>query len=194
MPHREADTKNIHVNELAASFLKQAETLGFSRAKVLVAFRELGASQSSPDTGVFTVSVNYDDQRWSAIQRQAYAYANPDLKPKHFPVGGRGVSEVVVEYVTFDHEPTTQEVMDKIQRRGLRVPDRAETESFLDTHPEEQKKSPVIGLCASVVARHGFRSVPDVYASAGERHLHFSWLSRHWSQYCRFFAVRKSST
>ena len=159
MPHRETDTKNINVRELASA--------------------------------AFTVPVNYDDPRWNGIQHASYAYVNPDLRLKHFPIGSRGVSEVVMEYVTFDHGPTTQEVLDKIERLGLRRPDRAEAESFLDTHPEEQKMSSFIGLGVSVVGRPRGRDVACVFADGGRRCLGFDWLGNHWSQYDLFLAVRK---
>lgn len=189
MPHRETDTKNIHVRELVSSFIKYAESFGFSRASLLAAFRELG--EIDPASAAFTVSVNYEDPRWAEIQRDSYTYVNPDLKYSHFPIGGHGAMEVAMEYVTFDHEPTTQEALDEIKRRGLRRPDRAEAESFLDQHPEEQKKFPVIGLCGSVVDRRGRRNVACVNACEGERNLYFYWLLNRWYQFCRFLAVRK---
>lgn len=147
--------------------------------------------QTDTNSSGFTVLVIYDDPRWREIRRDSYAYVNSDLKPEHFPISGRGTSEVMMEYVTFDHEPATYEVLDEIKRCGLRCPDRAEAESFLDTHPEEQKKFPVIGLDGFDLARDSCRSVAYVNARGGERYLHFAWLNYRWFQDCRFLAVRK---
>lgn len=189
MFYRKTDTKNIHVRELVSSFLKNVETLGFSRASVLAAFRELG--ETDPASAGFTISVNYDAPCWAEIRRDSYTYVNPDLKHSHFPIGGHGAMEVVMEYVAFDHEPTTKEILDEIKRRGLRRPDRAEAESFLNQQPEEQKKFPVIGLVGSVVERIGEQNVAYVDANVGERAPDFYWLDSRWYQYCRFLAVRK---
>lgn len=147
----------------------------------------------------FAVSVNYDDPRWSEIKPNLYRYASSDLQICHFPIGGHGISasavssaetEVVMEYVAFDRAPTTREVLDEINRLGLRVPDRAEAESFMDKYPEEQMKFPIIGLCGSVMGRDDDRRVADVSASSGGRSLGFYWLGRRWGQGYRFLAVR----
>ncbi len=144
---------------------------------------------------VFRVSVNYADARWSTLEGP-YTYVNSDLEPKHFPINGKGESEVTMEYVTFDHEPTTtQEVLDEIERRGnLRRPDRAEAESFIDAYPEEKDKYPIIGLCGALVGRDGRRDVACVRAHESRRRLAFGWLAYRWAQSCRFLAVRKPST
>ncbi len=66
------------------------------------------------DSKVFTVSVNYDDPRWRELKSDTYEYVNKDLKLEHFPVGGHGVSKVVMEYIIFNYEPTTREILDEI--------------------------------------------------------------------------------
>lgn len=141
---------------------------------------------------VFTVpNINYDDPRWRSLKGDYY-FSNTDLRPEHFPISRKGVGEVVMEYVVFDHEPTTQEALDCINGRSdLRLPDRAETEKFLDQNDQERKKFPIIGLCGSVVERSGDRSVACVFAGGDGRYLVFDWLGGHWDQHCRFLAVRK---
>ncbi len=186
---RETDIKNITVKDYTSSALSQGVILGFSRVSLLAAFRELGGE--SPYLGGFAVPVNYDDPRWSVIQRDSYAYVDPDLKAKHFPIGRHGTSGVVVEYVTLDHDSTFREALAEITRRRLRVPDRAEAESFLDEHPEEQKKLPIVGLCGAVKGWRGSRHMRYVVADVGgRRSLGCERFVGRWVQYVRFLAVR----
>ena len=137
---------------------------------------------------MFTVVVNPSDQRWREIDRSHYVYVDSDLTVDHFPVSG-SAGEVTMTYVTFDHEPTTQEVLDEFQRRGLKRPDRAQTETFLDKHPEERQKYPVIGLCGSVAGRDGNRGVAFVRAYSNGVSLDWDGLGSGWGQDCRFLAV-----
>ncbi len=139
----------------------------------------------------FTVMVNYDDPRWQGIDRPAYYYINDSLTVADFPVYKTGSEEVDYEYVEFDHDPTTQEVLDEIDRRGLRVPDRAEAEVFLDKNPDEPKKRWIAALCGTVSIRYGYRGVADVDANGRCRGLDWDRLGNRWGRRGRFLAVRK---
>lgn len=145
------------------------------------------------DAEKFIVFVNYDDPRWRTIQHGSYARVNVDLGPEHFLIGGHGTREVVMEYVIFDdnYEPTAREVIAEISRRGLRLPDRAETESFLDQHPEAGQLGPTIGLCGSITARGEESDIAfiDVFGG-GWRTMEFVWLDDCWDVGCCFLAVR----
>ena len=136
----------------------------------------------------FIVSVNPTDPRWREIDHTKYVYVNDVLTVDDFPISS-SESEVTMQYVTFDHEPTTQEVLDEFERRGLKRPDRAQVESFHDQHPEEREKYPVIGLVGSVTGRRGHQSVAYVYANSRGVDLYWSRLDYGWRQRCRFLAV-----
>lgn len=146
----------------------------------------------NPFAVLFTMAVDYASERWESINRAIYAFVADGLTVKDFPIRGTGTAEVTYDYVTFDHEPTTQEVFDEVERRGdARMPDRAESETFLEKNPEERKQAPVIALCGSFTHRDGFRDVAYVDASADGVRLHWNWVDRRWNQYCRFLVVRK---
>lgn len=150
-------------------------------------------ANTDTDSERFTVFVNYDDPRWRTIQRDDYARVNRHLYPCHFPINGRGTSEVIMECIAFDdYEPRAQDVMIEISKRGLRLPDRAETESFLDQYPEAQRMVPVIGLCGSVWARDIFLNIGFIDESyvGGGRTMNFTLLTEYWDIGCCFLAVR----
>ncbi|MBI3115399.1 MAG: hypothetical protein HYZ09_02825 [Candidatus Kerfeldbacteria bacterium] len=136
--------------------------------------------------------VDYASDRWKSINKALYAYVNDSLTVADFPIRGTGTGEVTYDYVTFDHEPTTQEVFDEVERRGdLRMPDRAEAETFLEKNPEERKQAPVVAFCGSLTGRGGLRCVAFVYAYADGVRLGWDWFDFRWVQSSRFLAVRK---
>lgn len=146
----------------------------------------------NPFAVLFTM-VDYASDRWKFINKTLYCYVVDGLTVKDFPIRGTWAEEVQYDYVTFDHEPTTQEVFDEVERRGdVRMPDRAEAETFLEKNPEERKQAPVIALCGTLSNRGGGRSVACVNAEAVGVGLGWGWLFTRWGQNCRFLVVRKS--
>ena len=147
----------------------------------------------NPFAVLFTMVVDYASARWQSINKTLYAYVDNSLTVEDFPTSGTGAAEVTYEYVEFDHEPTTQEALDEIERdpRGLRRPDRAEAETFIERNPGEYKERPLIALCGSVADRDGGRDVASVYAGAGGVDLYWPWIDDRWGRPCRFLAVRR---
>lgn len=136
--------------------------------------------------------VNYDDPAYRRIDRDEYYYADNELRPEHFPIRHQGQVNVTFEYITFDHEPTTQEVLDEVERRGdVELPDFANTRDFHKANPDERKKAPVISLCGSVVVLRGGRGVAYVDAIEGGLGLGWVRVDSRWLQRCRFLVVRK---
>lgn len=143
------------------------------------------------DAEKFTVSVNYDDPRWRAIKNDDYARVSGQLRPYQFPIIGHGTAEVIMQCIAFDdYEPTAQDVMIEIYKRGLRLPDRAETESFFDQYHQGQRKH-VIGLCGSVWAWDDFLNISFIDESyvGGGRTMNFVLLDEIWDICCYFLAV-----
>ncbi len=137
--------------------------------------------------------VNYDDPAHRRIDREKYYNVADSLRSEHFPIRHSGQANVTYEYVTFDHDPTTQEVLDEVERRGdVELPDFANTRDFHNANPDERKKAPVISLCGAIVSRDGRRGVACVLADAGGLGRGWSWVGGRWSRCCRFLVVRKS--
>ncbi len=146
----------------------------------------------NPFAVLFTMVVDYASDRWKSINKALYSFVDGGLTVADFPIRGTGTAEVEYDYITFDHEPTTQEVFDEVERRGnCRMPDRAETETFLEKNTEERKQAPVIALCGTLSDRGGDCGVAFFSASAGGVRLGWGWLDFRWGQNCRFLVVRK---
>lgn len=138
------------------------------------------------------VTVNYHDPAYRRIDRDQYAFVNAGLRPEHFPVRSNGQVEVIYDYLEYDHEPSIEEVLNDIERRGnIRVPDFAETLAYHKANPEERMKAPVISLCGSIERRLGPRAVACVSASGFGIRLFWRWLHFRCGQSCRFLVVCK---
>lgn len=136
--------------------------------------------------------VNYDDPAHRRIDRDQYYYVDNGLTPEHFPIRHTGQADVTFDYITFDHEPTTQEVLDEVERRGdVELPDFAATRDFHKANPDERKKAPVISLCGSFVDRSGSRYVACVRADEYGLNLGWYWIGHRWNRHGRFLVVRK---
>lgn len=145
----------------------------------------------NPFAVLFTMVVDYASDRWKSINKALYAFVNDSLTAADFLIRGTGTGEVTYDYVTFDHEPTTQEVFDEVERCGdLRMPDRAEAETFLEKNPEERKQAPVVALCGSVAERESRRFVAYVRAHTGGVDLGWRWIGDCWFRHSRFLVVR----
>lgn len=159
-------------------------------AKAVVAFIR-GGDQPSGD--VYELQVNYDDPGHHTLNPDEYSYVEGGLTEKDFPVRGTGEVDVMYEYVTFDQDPTTQEVLDEIERRGnLRVPDFAETRDFHAQNPGERKGGWIVSLCGVVTRRKGGPSVASVHADAHGLDLGWGRLDNRWLRSFRFLAVRQA--
>ncbi|MBU1952530.1 hypothetical protein KJ733_06480 [Patescibacteria group bacterium] len=138
------------------------------------------------------VLVKYDDPIYSRIDRDQYVFVADGLRPEHFPVRGKGQTEVTHQYLKYDHEPTTEEVLSTVEGRSdIRLPDFAETMAYHKANPEERMKAPVISLCGTVESGDGERGVAYVLASGLGLNLDWDWVSLRWDQRCRFLVVCK---
>ena len=75
--------------------------------------------------------VNGSDPRFQTIKRDYY-FVNSKLVIEHFPITNPLVREVEYEIVEFDHDPTTQGILDAIEAGNLRRPERDEAETYFD--------------------------------------------------------------
>ncbi len=93
------------------------------RVEALVIAQE-GASD------VYELEVNYDDPQWQTIDSERYAFVG-DVTVKDYPVNEKGTRKVQIQELVFDHDPTDQEVIDRMEQIGCRQPNRAEIETVI---------------------------------------------------------------
>ena len=148
-----------------------------------------------------TIQVNGDDPRWKSINEDDYNYVNDNLTIEDFPVKP-GKRTIEYEVIEFDDDKTTQEIMEEIKKRGLRLPDRAEAETILDDVEGEY----IIGICGVVQSDARSRSVVgsvgsvvgfvsgDASGDASGRFLRLRVLRFDWPRHYRFVAVVSESS
>lgn len=165
------------------------------RAKPPVITREqlrMFLEKQNPFATPTRLCVNGSNPRWLTIWQADYCYINSNLTIQDFPIPDSSIRDVEYDVVTFDHEPTTREILVKLEEPGYRRPSRDESETYLDALPDSKAdlgKSPVVALCGSVVGVH----VAYVYADDDGRDLNRLMLDGRWSRACRFLRVRKSA-
>lgn len=139
-----------------------------------------------------TVTVNYDDPQWQTIDGSRYAYVG-DVKPKDYPIGGKGTKPIKYRLIEIDHDPLDDEVLAKMAELNCRQPDRAETETIIRGFTSDQLRAhPVIGLIGPAEERNG-----NLYRAYVRGHeygvdLYWNWAGPRWDRLCRFVAVCKS--
>lgn len=110
---------------------------------------------NSAMSNIVTMEVNYDDPRWALCDCNGprWSVAIPTVSPqlaKHFPIRGNGKALVPFEHFAMPGSTTPTQMLHEIKRRKLRLPDRAETECFLDAVQYQDFKCNMISLCGEI--------------------------------------------
>lgn len=102
----------------------------------------------------FITRVNHDPHPALPTQGDGdWLYVDPAIKSWALTSRHIGTQEVTYQYVEFEHEPTTQEVIDRINATGEN-PDYGETVAFHKAYPNERKVARVFAICGQVVNGH----------------------------------------
>ena len=141
---------------------------------------------------IFPVTVNYDLSLVEMIAVGGYDWRNDDVTANHFPISGNGQVEVNVELVHFNRIMESDDVLEELDKAGLRPGELAELASFGARYPDKQREFPIISLGSVWRDRNGHRRVPGLWGNSGGRDLDLDWFERRWDDRYRFAAVRKS--
>ncbi|MEK7631895.1 MAG: hypothetical protein AAB445_03445 [Patescibacteria group bacterium] len=151
---------------------------------------KLYAKKQNPFATPTRLTVDGSNPRWQSIRTEDYYYVNARLSVADFPVA-LATREVEYDVRTFDHDPTTQEVVDWQNEPGFRPLDRAESETYLDTVPDTKSdlgKSPIVCLCTVFGGHVAFVGL----SGGGGRSLDRNQLDYRWNRSYRFVRARKS--
>lgn len=184
--------------EQLCEFFRQIEAGVVTRVS-LQDFLEQGKPEESrpqPNTEgleVFTVKLNGSDRRWQRIDPKDYAFCFENARTGDFPVkpGEREVTVALFPQNYFDHDPSNEEIKVEIARRNLHDPDRAITETLLDSRSKaDLAESPIVGVCGVVQSgAFGYSVVGYVRGDGGGRYLLLRHLQLRWLRSFRFAAV-----
>lgn len=181
--------------EQLCEFFRQIEA-GIVTHASLQDFLGQGKPAESDTTGleIVEIEVNGDDSRWGKIIRNEYAHCD-DGNPRtgDFPVkpGKRVVKVALFPANYFPGNPSNEQIIVEIARRSLMRPDRAITETLLDSRSKaELAESPIVGICGLVQSdADGSSVVGCIRGSADGRSLLLSHPQGWWRRSCRFAAV-----
>ncbi|HLD21287.1 MAG TPA: hypothetical protein VJB65_00135 [Patescibacteria group bacterium] len=92
-------------------------------------------------------------------KNRQFDYYDQRIRPEYFPIRGKGQAEVTFDVGEFDHDPTSQEVLDWHNEPGYRGCDLAEGNTYLDTHKAECQQYPIVAICGDIIKIGGVRLV-----------------------------------
>jgi hypothetical protein len=122
------------------------------------------------------------------VQLGKYQWPNGWITDERFPLLQHDPIGRVVEYVEFDHDPTSDEVLAEFSRRGLERPTYEDALYFGIMYFDEQMKSPVVFLHEPVRYR-----VLVLYKDLGKRGMRLRFFKNRWNRRCMFAGIRKPS-
>lgn len=125
------------------------------------------------------------------IKLGKYYWGNDWITDKRFPLEKHASTTRNIELVEFDHDPTSEEVLEELTRRGLDKPTYEDALCFGIQHPEEQRKHPIVFLHNPVFDPFGNRGVLVLDEHSGLRGLSLRWFDYGWGRCCVFAGVGK---
>jgi hypothetical protein len=147
----------------------------------------------------FSAPIVYVQPEFEELKRRFTGFVNLECKGKRFDPIERceAVSkenrEVAFEYVQIGRNATTDEVLTKMDRRGLRPALYEELLGFAEKYPDEQRKSCIVALGSVVSVREC--SVAFIWDNDDDgRSLGFAPVFCEWNGRYRFLAVYKGES
>ena len=162
----------------------QGENLLDKFADVMVA-----AARKPRDS--YSVNVNYDLSVEEAISAGNFQAVNADINAKNFAPTRSGQAALEIVLVRFENRMKSEEVLEELNKEGLRPVDLSEFLAFGAKYPDVQRKFSIAGLGSVWKDRKGYRNVPCLYEASEGRYLDLHWWDDAWYSYSRFAATRK---
>lgn len=98
------------------------------------------------------LEVNYDKPKWRIINSDDYLYVMYGLGVDRFPIKGKGVGKASFVRITLDRDYPCEQIISLINEQGFNLPDRPESETYMDALSESKAKlalSPVVAFCGT---------------------------------------------
>ncbi len=140
---------------------------------------------------VFTLALQGKAKASELVRQGKYYWVNDWITDKRFPIQEHALVSRTIELVKFDHDPTSEEVLTELARRGLERPTYEDALYFGIEYPEEQRKHPVVFLHELVLDPAGNRLVLVLVEDAGKRGLLLEWFDDPWDRLDAFVGRRK---
>jgi len=168
--------------------LRVADTQG---DKLLDKFADIMADAARKPRDTFPVTVNYDLSPEEAIAAGDYQAVHQDINARNFPSTRNGQAALDIVLVRFEHRMRSEDVLQELEKEGLRAAEWPEFLAFGAKYPDVQRKFSIAGLGSVWQDRKGYRNVPCLYEASEGRYLDLHWWDDGWYSYTRFAALQK---
>lgn len=139
------------------------------------------------------VVVDYSMTLRQMIATGHYDWTNSNINVDHFPIFGEGKVEVETFLVHLGKDASTEEVLEEMDRLGLRPAEIEVGLAFGAKYPDLQHQFPIIFLGSVWLHGNGLRRVPSLDVYGGKRKLELYFYVHVWRFNCRFLAVKKAA-
>lgn len=124
------------------------------------------------------------------IKAGNYDWQNGDVSDVHFPQVQKGERQIRIKLVHFKRVISSQDVLLRLEARGLRSANPAELLALGAMHPHLQRAFPIIALGQSWLLANGDRLIVCLAWHSMLRRIHLlCQFRRDWPEHCRFAAV-----
>ena len=159
--------------------------------QLLDKFADVMAEAARKPHDIFPVAVNYELSVEAAIDAGSYQAVHGDITSKNFPSQRSGQAELEMVLIRYEHRMKSENVVEELDKEGLRPAELPELLAFGAKYPDVQRKFSVVGLGSVWKDRKGYRNVPCLYEASEGRYLDLHWWDDGWYSYSRFAALRK---
>ncbi|MDD5341950.1 MAG: hypothetical protein PHI73_01285 [Patescibacteria group bacterium] len=139
------------------------------------------------------LTVNYGDLRWKTVGKMRRdGCVAEDIVASDFPVERQGAAEVVFEIIELPRSTAPKAVIDKFSGQGLRLPDRAESETFIECNGGNFKNK-LAAFCGRARV-NGTRFETATVYFYGATNMSWRTFDCEWGSGVYILAVRESVT
>ncbi|HEX9722391.1 MAG TPA: hypothetical protein VGA53_03945 [Candidatus Paceibacterota bacterium] len=158
-------------------------------------FRHLvGLKPRIRSTIVATFTITCEGRKTSELVRLGkYDWTKDWIVDERFPIEPHEPVTRTIEFIECDYDPSSKEVLEELERHGLKGPTYEDALEFGVEHPEQQRKRPHVFLHEAVLGPSGYRFVLALGGDAGYRRLDLPWFGRRWHRAGVFAGVREET-
>lgn len=142
---------------------------------------------------VFTLTIDGSHRASELVAQGKYDVANIWVTDERFPIEKYAPQTREIEFITLEHDSSSEEVLAELRHCGLERPTYEEALVFGAKYPEEQKRRHVIVFLHKPVlgGPNGPRFVLALRGNACRRYLILRLYDGRWSRHYVFAGVRK---
>jgi len=137
----------------------------------------------------YPITVDYSKSLTEMVKAGKYYCANSGINDFHFPTQLTGKHKLKAEFVQYDCNISSKEVIADLDKRGFRPGTVHELAALGKKYPNEQAEGPIVALGSVWGRGSGIRWVACLYDGGSRRKLGLN--SGDWSADHRFLAFRK---